>query len=131
MNFYLIGDVMEKKKVMFALFRDGEILPDTHIFLFSDVLTAILTFYLFSVTFASKDIKLYAVGEYIQNIFHSYDDKEFICDYYDGINLVSKFRASDPDKYKHNVVTYDYIKQIMSDVDRAIELRFKSDEKGE
>lgn len=122
---------MEKKKVMYVLFRDGEILPDTHIFLFSDVLTAILTYYLFSVTFASKDIKLYAVGEFINNIFVSYDDKLFICDFNDGINLVANYRAGEPDKYKHNVVTYDYIKQIMSDVDRAIELRFKADDKGE
>lgn len=122
---------MEKKKVMYALFRDGDILPDTHIFLFTDVLTAILTYYLFSVTFASKDIKLYAVGEFINNIFISYDDKLFICDFNDGINLVSKYRAAEPDKYKHNIVTFDYIKQIMADVDRAIDLRFKSDDKGE
>lgn len=122
---------MDKNKTMYVLYRDGDILPDTHIFLFGDVLTAILTFYLFCVSFASKDIKLYAIGEHINNMYLTYETKSFICDFNDGINIVSKVRVADPDKYKHNVVTYDYIKQIMLDVDRAIELRFKSDEDGE
>lgn len=114
-------------KKLYYLMRDGDLLPDTHVFAFYDILTAILTLYLFSVTFASKDIKLFCIGDYKDGIFRTYDTQEFVCDFYNGVNLVNTIRNSNPDKFKNNVVTADYLNQIISDVDKAIEYRFKGE----
>lgn len=107
--------------------RDGDLLPDTHVFAFYDVLTAILTLYLFSVTFASKDIKLMCIGEYKDGRFVTYDSQYFICDFYNGIDYVNNERVSNPEKYKDNIVTADYLNKIIADVDKVIELKFKGE----
>lgn len=112
------------EKSIYCLKLDGSLLPDTHLFCFSDPLTAVLTLYLFSVTFASKNIQLYKIG-----VIGSYGTitsvcDRFICDYNTGKDVVVSLRQSDPDKYKDNPVTLDYINNICSDVDRVISEKY-------
>lgn len=116
------------EKNVYCLKLDGSLLPDTHLFCFSDPLTAILTLYLFSVTFASKHIQLYRVGSIDSNgIITSVCDR-FVCDYNNGKDLLVSIRQSDPDKYKDNPVTLDYINSICSDVDRVISEKYMNKE---
>lgn len=116
---------MIKEKQIYGLFKDGELLQDTHLFLFEDVVTAILTLYLFSVTFACKDLKMYCFGTTSNNTdnpLQLYNVKAFVCDFHTGIDRASELLSSDD--YKGHPITIDYIKSIMSDVDKAIASRF-------
>lgn len=113
---------MKTKKEIYAIYKDGVVAPDTHLFLFSDPLTAILTLYLFSVSFACKDLKMYSVGVY-DDIFYIYDHPHYLCDFYDGVEKLVEIRATDV-KYDNNFITVEYINQIISDVDNVIKNKF-------
>lgn len=116
---------MIKEKGIYALYKDGELLQDTHLFLFEDILTSILTLYLFSVTFACKDLKMYSLGKTTSNINYPLDlsnGKKFICDFYSGIDLASDLLSRDD--YKNHPITVDYLKSIINDVDTAIASRY-------
>lgn len=114
-------------KMMFVLKQDGNILSDTHMFLFSDIVTAILTLYLFSVTFSSKHIRLYFCG-YMSckgDILETRTVSEFVCDYYDAIDLFVKIKELYPEKYTSDYpINVEYLNNIKNDVDTVIRNKY-------
>lgn len=111
---------------VYAFVKDNEILTDTHLFLFEHSLSAVFTLYLFSLTFACKDIKLYKIAEYNVQSGLLPLERSFVCDFFSGIDLAKELLL-DP-IYEGCPITIDYLVNLKADVDTAIKNKYLGEE---
>ena len=111
-----------KEFEVYAFVKDNEILTDTHLFLFEHRLSAVFSLYLFSLTFACKDIKLYQIADFNVRSGLLPLERSFICDFHTGIDLAKELLL-DP-IYKDSPITIDYLVNLKADVDTAIKNKF-------
>lgn len=114
---------------VYAFVKDNEILTDTHLFLFEHRLSAVFSLYLFSLTYACKDIKLYKIADFNVQAGLLPLERTFICDFYTGIDLAKELLL-DP-IYKDSPITIDYLINLKADVDAAIKNKYLGEENGE
>ena len=115
-----------KQFEVYAFVKDNEILTDTHLFLFEHRLSAVFSLYLFSLTFACKDIKLYKIADFNVQSGILLSERTFVCDFYCGIDLAKELLL-DP-IYKGSPITIDYLVNLKADVDTAIKNKFLGEE---
>lgn len=113
---------------VYAFVKDNEILTDTHLFLFEHRLSAVFSLYLFSLTFACKDIKLYKIADFNIHSGILPLDRQYICDYHSGIDLAKELLL-DP-IYKDSPITIEYLINLKADVDTAIKNKYIGEENG-
>lgn len=113
---------------IYGLYKDGKLHTDTHFFMYNNVLTALVTYYLFCLSYACKDFRLVCYGEYdfVNNKVIMYEYPDMICHYESGINYATELLT----KYKGNTyghINVNYFKDLMTSIDNAIVSKFSSD----
>lgn len=102
-------------KTLYAIFLDGDILPDTHIFAFKNLGSAILSLLLFSRTVLNKELRLYSVGT-IENGFIKSNERVFICDFYSADNVLSSFLQAGND----SPLSMEYLRELKNTIESEI-----------
>lgn len=119
-----------RKKTIYMLVKDGRLLPDSHLLIFENPISALVSLLLFSVTYACKDLKLYKVGDLTDDLntfeFGSYR-MDFFCDFHNVKSLFTEYSANKD--FTENVeINEKYINDLIDLVDLAIKNQFISNE---
>lgn len=109
---------------IYALKKDGKLHSDTHFFMYNNELTALVTYYLFSLTYACKDFRLVCYGEYdfVNDRVIMYEYPNMICHYESGVNYAAELLT----KYKNNTyghINIKYFRDLMDSIEKAIIIR--------
>lgn len=120
-----------KKIKIYALKKDGRLHSDTHFFMYDNVLTALVTYYLFSLSYACKDFTLVCYGDYdpVNDVITMYEYPNLVCYYSSGIEYATELLSS----YKNNTyghINRKYFSDLMSSIDQAVKNRYLSVESG-